>query len=76
MRRIKGHCEWVIEKDELLWSQNLIPTKKKTPIFKIDMVSIWPTLQGQSIIRVQGEGLMLERPFPEGAVWIYREVER
>jgi len=74
---VKRTYEWKIEDGETVWSQEIIPTRKKTPIFKVSKVSIgnfYFGIHGQCYLEV--EGILNERynaPFHDGLVWVWQE---
>lgn len=65
--------EWKIKDGETVWSQWIVPTEKKTPIFKVAAVEI-DYMNGNLCLILCGEGIIdFHTPFHDGAVWVWQE---
>jgi len=69
---VRRTYEWKIEDGETVWCQEIIPTRKKTPIFKVSAVEI-DSHNGYLQLMLRGEGIGYHTPFHDGIVWVWQE---
>ena len=66
--------EWEPKEGETVWSQHIVRTRKKTPIFKVQDVSIYE-FDGKPHLMLHGDGITHHTIFHDGTVWVWQEVE-
>jgi hypothetical protein len=73
---LKRSYIWEAEEGEMVWSQQIIRTTKKTPCFKVSRVSIGSFYSGECFLEVEGHPENKGRynaPYHDGTVWVWSE---